>query len=389
MTVTSKWVALHEVSDYLAKGWREVKIIGGCDDAALMVSPEEPASEPAKVECPNCGEIGEHLTTYTTPDNVTVRDYCCHSKLAIQKIAAMQWDHERKMNAEQPEPAAPSSEMPEAVNFDEMPKQLHLAWLMLDVDGQQNTVNGRAKRSAAVALRDWWRSQQAEQAVAVPAKVRMTERMEPASEGGKVECPNCGEMTERSHSRYEGPGPDKWSCKPAQPEPVAAEMPPLLHKERNMLGVMPEPVAVAVAELRAEADERRPYGSNLTEAADALESWWRWQPAPAKVRMTETKALVSALWECIHDQRMSFKVDAFENKIIAAHKELAAVRAQAAEAGKVKMPKVREALVYLKKTIAAANDGWAGAWAILRSSITQEQIDAALAELDAAEKVTG
>lgn len=50
MTVTSKWVALHEVSDYLAKGWREVQIIGGLDDAALMASPEEPASEGGKVE---------------------------------------------------------------------------------------------------------------------------------------------------------------------------------------------------------------------------------------------------------------------------------------------------------------------------------------------------
>ena len=44
-------------------------------------------------------------------------------------------------------------------------------------------------------------------------------------EPAKVECPNCGEMTERSHSRYEGPGPDKWACQPAPPEPAAREMP--------------------------------------------------------------------------------------------------------------------------------------------------------------------
>ena len=48
----------------------------------------------------------------------------------------------------------------------------------------------------------------------------------PAPEkAAKVECPNCGEMTERSHSRYEGPGPDKWACQPAPPEPAAREMP--------------------------------------------------------------------------------------------------------------------------------------------------------------------
>jgi hypothetical protein len=77
MTVTSKWVALHEVSDYLAKGWREVQIkrgrIGCVDKAALMVSPEEPASEPAKVEpataisphgvwrCECCAEIADPM----------------------------------------------------------------------------------------------------------------------------------------------------------------------------------------------------------------------------------------------------------------------------------------------------------------------------------------
>ena len=58
---------------------------------------------------------------------------------------------------------APPSEMPEAV---------HDAWILLDVFGQQDDDDGRAHRRAAVALREWWRSQPA------PAAVRMTPELE-------------------------------------------------------------------------------------------------------------------------------------------------------------------------------------------------------------------
>lgn len=80
MTVTLKWVALHEVSDYLAKGWREVKLEGGFSGysaKALMVSPEEPASEPAKVE-PVAAEMPEAVyiaaNTLRASGHVTLAD---------------------------------------------------------------------------------------------------------------------------------------------------------------------------------------------------------------------------------------------------------------------------------------------------------------------------
>ena len=63
----------------------------------------------------------------------------------------------------QPSPVAAASEMPEAV---------HDAWILLDVFGQQDDDDGRAHRRAAVALREWWRSQPA------PAAVRMTPELE-------------------------------------------------------------------------------------------------------------------------------------------------------------------------------------------------------------------
>lgn len=44
--------------------------------------------------------------------------------------------------------------------------------------------------------------------------------VKPAPEkAAKVECPNCGKLTSESHSRYAGPGPDKWTCEHLAPAP--------------------------------------------------------------------------------------------------------------------------------------------------------------------------
>ena len=111
MTVTSKWVALHEVSDYLAKGWREVQIIGGPDDAALMVSPEELASEPAKVECPNCRE-NTYPNRHDFPDGRYICQQAGTAKVEEPTDRPMDFNRSPFVKA-QPEPAA--AEMPEAV----------------------------------------------------------------------------------------------------------------------------------------------------------------------------------------------------------------------------------------------------------------------------------
>ena len=49
----------------------------------------------------------------------------------------------------------------------------------------------------------------------------IAERMEPASEGAKVECPNCGQPGEHYHSGDMPHVPAFYTCQPAQPEPAA------------------------------------------------------------------------------------------------------------------------------------------------------------------------
>lgn len=171
MTVTSKWVALHEVSDYLAKGWREVQIIGGPDDAALMVSPEELASEPAKVECPNC--LHED-TGHAWKVNGELR-YSCAG-----------WN-----KPAQPEPVA--EEMPEAVSvntwqLEELLKYADLAEVSLRTGFHPPEFlfepADRSLRQCIDAIkeqRDLWRTHAAQ-----PAKARMTEELERVLDAAEI-----------------------------------------------------------------------------------------------------------------------------------------------------------------------------------------------------------
>lgn len=173
MTVTSKWVALHEVSDYLAKGWREVQIIGGPDDAALMVSPEELASEPAKVECPNC--LHED-TGHAWKVNGELR-YSCAG-----------WN-----KPAQPEPVA--EEMPEAVSvntwqLEELLKYADLAEVSLRTGFHPPEFlfepADRSLRQCIDAIkeqRDQWRTHSAQ-----PAKVRMTKELRRALDAAEAQA---------------------------------------------------------------------------------------------------------------------------------------------------------------------------------------------------------
>lgn len=104
-----------------------------------------PAKEEGKVKCYRCDRCHEPLCDQESHRN-EFGNYSCK----IPQPA-------------QPSPVAPPSEMPEAV---------HDAWILLDVFGQQDDDDGRAHRRAAVALREWWRSQPA------PAAVRMTPELE-------------------------------------------------------------------------------------------------------------------------------------------------------------------------------------------------------------------
>lgn len=182
----------------------------------------------------------------------------------------------------------------------------------------------------------------------------VTDALAPAPEkAAKVECPNCGEMTERSHSRYEGPGPDKWACQPAPPEPAAREM--------------PEAVRDAVDTLRSGV----PSYPTWRQYADTLESWWRNLAQPVAVGMTEELEHVLSIAE----RDLRYKEECFDDSARTVHDErierlraaIAAVRQQAAQGRKVELGKVRELIEWEVK-----NNG-SGLWA------------AALAELDAAE----
>ena len=109
---------------------------------------------------------------------------------------------------------------------------------------------------------------------------------------------------------------------------------------------MPEAMRNAANSLRACAVKAR-YPAILTERADALESFWRSHAAQtAKVRMTKElrraldAAEAQAGWHMDQGRPKTFdEIDA----------AIAAVRAQAAEAGKVRLPKVNEALWLLRK----------------------------------------
>lgn len=204
-------------------------------------------------------------------------------------------------------------------------------------------------------------------------------------EPAKVECPNCGgEMLGHDEHREFVPdpvaggnkfmaGPFWCERKPAQPEPVAVEMPEAVREAARILRVASKGYVGFTV-------------SFLNSKADALESSWRTDAAqPAKVRMTKElrraldAAEAQAGWHMDQGRPKTFdEIDA----------AIAAVRSQAAEAGKVRLPKVRELLNSLVMECKIANSSPLSA--NVNPYILAPMLDAALAELDAAEgKVAG
>ena len=171
-----------------------------------------------------------------------------------------------------------------------------------------------------------------------------TERMEPESEPAKVETTADRIAADIAAGTFRG----------AQPEPVAEEMPEAVHEAANYLR----------QEARYEVEgglKRTVHGKQirarvLNDAADALESFWRTHAAqPAKVRMTEElqRVLEAAETQAAYHTSFTGENPALECREIRA--AIAAVRAQAAEAGKVRMPKVRELLDHLYTEIGFSN----------------------------------
>lgn len=274
-------------------------------------------------------------------------------------------------------------------------------------------------------------------------------RIGAASAPAKVECPNCRPFGELGGCTYCPDHLPQYRQQPAQPEPVAfgkklvsAETHPdlfpwvkphaqmrdeavaeatktepvaaeLVTSEANGYTLewspldLPQEVREAAVSLRmaklvAIRSGRHIDARNHSDAADALESFWRAHaaqpantekirqdgfddgylagrtyertfahPAPAVAMTPELERCLRECESCVQSVRDNlFGKDALAD---AAELEqaIAAVRSQAAEAGKVRMPKVRAIMNRL--------------WSATGPEISDDQITAALAELNAAE----
>lgn len=164
---------------------------------------------------------------------------------------------------------------------------------------------------------------------------------EPASEGGKVECPNCGGEAAYFDEHHDGYEFLCAPCKPAQPEPVAEEMPEAVSVNTWQLEELLKYADLAEVSLRTGFHPPEflfePADRSLRQCIDAIKEQrdqWRTHSAqPAKVRMTKElrraldAAEAQAGWHMDQGRPKTFdEIDA----------AIAAVRAQAAEAGKVR-----------------------------------------------------
>lgn len=174
---------------------------------------------------------------------------------------------------------------------------------------------------------------------------------EPASEPSKVECPNCRKGVHRSTdhcSMDQGPhGPLAYDCKSAQPEPGAAEM---------------------------ERPECPPNKIVPSGAAPVT------KPAPA-VMTEDLERVLEFAAKCHKDANTDTRVLWNPDYLVDVWKCIAAVRSQAAEAGKVRLPRARVlAEIVQGEATRLRNQGEGRA-----AEMWDRAIDAALAELDVAE----
>lgn len=403
MTVTSKWVALHEVSDYLAKGWREVKLEGGFKHVALMVSPEEPASD---------GGNGRCDSTF------------------LPAFSGFQEHHHCRLMAGH----AGMHEAPSALGGN--PVQ----WLNLTPASEPAKV-------------EWMRRRYEEPVTIAGASILEAAIAKPLpSDPAKAECPNCKKTLREYECHYwYDSGGLLYDCKPAEPvaavdeqerffsreaakgpavwspdcpaEPVVAEMPAYQMPEDLRRWAWRAVEMLRVGQLNAEDKDGKDGGRLFMESADKLAAAIRnhprthaAQPAnaekirqdgfddgylagrtyertfsksqPAKVRMTPAVEKILEAYDEANDllarylppdsgisdrEVVNGMLGIFDNKTQIDAR--ATVRAQAAEAGKVKLPKVRE---FAQRALAMT----------LPDGVRPLGV-AALAELDAAEGRNG
>lgn len=228
----------------------------------------------------------------------------------------------------------------------------------------------------------------------------------------KMACPNCGEITGRSHSRYQGPGPDKWICQPAQPEPEKAvseiHRPVCLNCWQTDTGhgwkvngelryscastnkpAQPEPAARELPEAvrRALIVMRSRDSGDLWFAADALETWARSQAAaqPGAVGMSEELERVLQFAQkttAMRDPSITWDPDHLDKMAIL----IAAVRSQAVSAQP--KPPARE-FPMVRRLVSKIRDWKSCAELAMHPTQLDDLCFAALAELDAQPKAVG
>lgn len=201
--------------------------------------------------------------------------------------------------------------------------------------------------------------------IALPPETELPREIkEPASEGRKVECPNCG-GDQRVGTHYVGWKQGGFTCKPAQPEPAAnsaqainaraeaafakATQPePVTHEDAEFMRAgalamariierdeQPEPVAAEMPEAEIPDDtlahlidrfSRKGHHPNILSALREL-SRRRSQPAPAAVRMTEElREVLEFAANCHKDANTDTRVLWDPAYLVAVGKAIAAVR---------------------------------------------------------------
>lgn len=229
---------------------------------AAIVERMEPASEGAKVECPNCGEKTSENHEVVQSDGLEggrrLFFYTCQ-----QRINELEDRHNR----------------------------------MASLEYQEKVKADMARRAVEIGV----------------------DRLVGISAFPVGNCPTCGDLVApwNKHAKYEG----GYTCKPAQPgpttadriaadlaagtfrglwpEPAAPEAPAERAGNGDVQGEIPEAVKMAIYQLRQNVRLWQLYGEQPAsevdrKTADALESWWRSRSQPVGITEELESVLRSA-----------------------------------------------------------------------------------------------